>query len=59
MGYDIKILKLCYPNIFEVNHAKLEVHQVEFQKVLEPCQQLWPSKIVKMGLKVPPLIPRQ
>ena len=49
MGYDRKTLKIHYPNRFEVNHAKLEVHQVEFQKVLESCQQLWLSEIVKNG----------
>ena len=38
MGYDIKIIKINYANIFDVNHATLEFHQVDFQKVLKPCQ---------------------
>jgi len=37
MGFGIKIYKINHPNQFGFNYANLEVHQVEFQKIIELC----------------------
>jgi hypothetical protein len=47
MGFGRKIFKLHHPNQFGVNLAELEVHQVEFQKILELCQQIWLGEIME------------
>jgi hypothetical protein len=51
MGFGRKIFKLHHPNQFGVNYAKLEVHQVEFQKILELVNKSGLAKLWKIGLK--------
>jgi hypothetical protein len=47
MGSNRRISKIQYPYQFRIKLADLEVHQVEFQKILELCQQIWLGKFLE------------